>query len=50
MGDSLGGTFMILGDHFKYTMNPPSAKEPIPAALNSPPREAHRMAHAALVP
>ncbi|KFG78224.1 hypothetical protein MANI_020462 [Metarhizium anisopliae] len=40
----------ILGDHLKYTANPPSALEPIPAAQNSPPREIHRQAHAALVP
>ncbi|KAF5122514.1 hypothetical protein E5D57_012995 [Metarhizium anisopliae] len=40
----------ILGDHIKYTSNPPSALEPIPAAQNSPPREIHRQAHAALVP
>lgn len=40
----------IIGDHFKYTANPPLALQPIPAAENSPPREIHRQAHAALVP
>ncbi|OAA40303.1 hypothetical protein NOR_05864 [Metarhizium rileyi] len=40
----------ILGDHMKFVMNPPSALEAIPEAQNSPPREIHRQAHAALVP
>ncbi|EFY84554.1 hypothetical protein J3459_013581 [Metarhizium acridum] len=48
--DGILSSGQILGDHLKYTANPPSALEPIPAAQNSPPRELHRQAHAALVP
>jgi hypothetical protein len=39
----------IIGDHIKYSVDPPSALQPIPASQNSPPRELHRQAHAALV-
>lgn len=52
-GSGLGGILssgQIIGDHLKYTANPPLALQPIPAAENSPPRELHRQAHAALVP
>lgn len=35
-------------DHIKFTMNPPSADETIPAPQNSQMREGHRMAHAAI--
>ncbi|OAA53874.1 hypothetical protein ISF_08576 [Cordyceps fumosorosea ARSEF 2679] len=38
----------VLPDHFKYTMNPPSAEDPIPAAQNSQLREGHRQAHVAI--
>ncbi|KAK2606220.1 hypothetical protein QQS21_003391 [Conoideocrella luteorostrata] len=47
--EGIAATPLILSDHVKYTANPPSALEPIPEAQNSPPRELHREAHAALV-
>ncbi|OAA75171.1 hypothetical protein LEL_07159 [Akanthomyces lecanii RCEF 1005] len=40
-----GGIGDILKDHAKYTTNPPSALEPIPAADNNAVRETHRQAH-----
>ncbi|ATY60450.1 hypothetical protein CCM_02410 [Cordyceps militaris CM01] len=46
-----GGVFADLqvpADHFKYTITPASAEEPIPAAQNSQLREGHRQAHAAI--
>ncbi|TQV94826.1 hypothetical protein V2A60_005839 [Cordyceps javanica] len=38
----------VPADHFKYTMNPASAEEAIPAAQNSQLREGHRQAHVAI--
>lgn len=35
-------------DHVKFTMNPASAEQKIPAAQNSQMREGHRMAHEAI--
>ena len=39
---------MIIGDHVKYTVDPPSAEEPLPKGQDPPAREAHRKAHVAL--
>ena len=39
---------MIIGDHIKYTVDPPSAEEPLPKGQDPPAREAHRKAHVAL--
>ncbi|KAK8142114.1 hypothetical protein MY1884_007831 [Beauveria asiatica] len=38
----------VLPDHFKWTLNPPSAMQEIPAAQNSQLREGHRLAHVAI--
>ncbi|GAB1192789.1 hypothetical protein APSETT444_001986 [Aspergillus pseudonomiae] len=53
--DNSGGLFgnlasnaMIIGDHIKYTVDPPSAEEPLPKGQDPPAREAHRKAHVAL--
>ncbi|GMG14900.1 unnamed protein product [Aspergillus oryzae var. brunneus] len=53
--DNSGGLFsnlasnaMIIGDHIKYTVDPPSAEEPLPKGQDSPAREAHRKAHVAI--
>lgn len=40
-----GGIGDILKDHVKYTTNPPTALEPIPAEDNNALRETHRQAH-----
>ncbi|KAE8332872.1 hypothetical protein BDV39DRAFT_199874 [Aspergillus sergii] len=53
--DNSGGLFsnlasnaMIIGDHIKYTVDPPSAEEPLPKGQDPPAREAHRKAHVAI--
>ncbi|KAM3503493.1 hypothetical protein MY10362_004166 [Beauveria mimosiformis] len=38
----------VLPDHFRWTLNPPSAMQEIPAAQNSQLREGHRLAHVAI--
>ncbi|KAE8140921.1 hypothetical protein BDV38DRAFT_279896 [Aspergillus pseudotamarii] len=45
---NLASNAMIIGDHVKYTVDPPSAEEPLPKGQDPPAREAHRKAHVAL--
>ncbi|OGM49601.1 hypothetical protein ABOM_001634 [Aspergillus bombycis] len=45
---NLASNAMIIGDHIKYTVDPPSAEEPLPKGQDPPAREAHRKAHVAL--
>ncbi|KAE8378292.1 hypothetical protein BDV26DRAFT_292388 [Aspergillus bertholletiae] len=48
MLSNLASNAMIIGDHIKYTVDPPSAEEPLPKGQDPPAREAHRKAHVAL--